>query len=595
MPVVDRDKERAIVERALQRGMSQDQIKQAVTAFRTKAGQTQQATSQEQPGGFKSFVQGVAKPFAKVGASVLNIGETVGDLGRAGVAALQGDKEKASELVSEANRDIRQERSFGYLGNARPVGISQTTGQDLSPGRTALDVAGTGAEIASFAVPASGAVKGAKTVGQVGLRALPRVAADQAALGAAAGVLGGAGQEAQKEDATARSIAGAGAFGGAVGAGIGAAIPTAGALARGATNTIGRIGAEVLGRSTGAGEAAIREAFSNPNVVKYARGAGKEGPEGLMTQALEDAQKGLKTLKQKRGAAYEKELNLIKLDKTQMDSILQDSRRVARDLLGSSGVTVDESAGKLLNKLSFENSTIERGQGTVQKAFNDVMKWRDTTPAGLDKLKKKLSQHLDEIPVTERGGAFQFVLDLKNSVDSRLKSDVPGYQQMTSKYSEASDLIDEIQRALSLKDTAAKDTAIRKLMSTMRQNNELRKEMLDVLGAVAGRDISGKIAGATLSTATPRGLAGVLQPQIGGVGAVSSFINPSTIPWLITYLAISSPRLVAEAVAVLSKIKGPTIPAVYRQQLRNLLIKAANEGPSSDESSGGPQGALSSQ
>lgn len=551
-------------------------------------GNNDQQTQTTEPGGFKGFVQGVAKPFLKLGAGIQAVGEGAANLGGAAVSSLMGDKENAQELVNEASTALSKTRDYGYLGQARPIGINQETGERQTTGAGIKDIVGTGAELGSYMVPASGALKGVKTVAQAGLKALPRVAADQAILGGTSAFMGGAGQEAQRQGSTVGSILKEGAKDVPLGVGVGAAIPAAGALARGAVNTVGRVGAEVLGRSTGAGEAAIREAFNNPNVIKFTRNASKEGPEGLMTQALEEAQGGLKQLKKSRGEAYVSELDRIKADKTQMDSLLQDARQVGRDLLGSSGVKVRD--GKLLNNLDFAESTIERGQGTVQKAFNDVMKWRDTTPAGLDKLKKKLSQHLDEIPVTERGGAFQFVLELKNAVDSRLKEAVPGYQEMTAKYSEASELIDEIQRALSLKDTAAKDTAIRKLMSTMRQNNELRKEMLEVLSGASGKDIMGKIAGATLSPATPRGIAGALQPTIGGAGAFSSFINPASIPWLLTYLAISSPRLVAEAVAILGKVKGPEIPALMKQQLRNLLIRAANENPSDGESQNTPQG-----
>lgn len=349
------------------------------------------------------------------------------------------------------------------------------------------------------------------------------------------------------------------------------------------TNLGGRVGAEVLGRTTGAGEAAIKEAFNNPNVVKFARQAGKEGPEALMTQALEDAQKGLKMLKKNRSGEYVSQLEKVTADKSQLDHIIGKARATARDWLESSGVKIKE--GKLLNTLDFGESTIERGQGTVQKAFNDVMKWTDVTPAGLDKLQKKLSQHLDEIPVTERGGAFNFVLNLKNAVTDSLKDEVKGYQQMTSKYHEASDLIDEIQRALSLKDTAAKDTAVRKLMSTMRQNNELRKEMLDVLGKTSGADITGKIAGATLAARTPRGIQGAITPTSVGLGAISGILHAANIPYLLLYLASTSPRSVAEFVSLLSRVRGKVISPEIQTAMKKIIRQATVEAASSGEAS----------
>ena len=496
-----------------------------------------------------NILQGLAKPFLRTATNVLNVAE--------GASKLATGK----PLAGVATRS----RDFGFLGkDIRPVGVSDE-GQLKDVGGFAKDVIGTGAEIASYAAPAGVLGKAAPLASKVasGLKA-----------GATAGSLGAFGQGLQQDQSFGKTL-GQTALGATLGGVTGGVLPAVGAVAGKTVKTIGNLGAEVLGRTTGAGEAAIKEAYSNPAVVKFARQAGKEGPEGLMTQALEDAQKGLKQLKKTRGGEYTADLAKIKLNKSQLDDIIFDARETARDLLSSTGVKIKE--GKLLNTLDFADSTIERGQGTVQKSFNDVMRWTDVTPAGLDKLQKKLSQHLDEIPVTERGGAFNFVLELKNAVSNKLKANVPGYQQMTSKYHEASDLIDEIQRALSLKDTAAKDTAVRKLMSTMRQNNELRKAMLEVLGKAGGSDISGKIAGATLAPSVPRGLTGALAPTTTTLGGVTAFLNPVTIPYMLFYLASASPRLVAEAVALLGKVKGPTIPFVIRKQLQNLLIQAERE------------------
>ena len=518
-----------------------------------------------------NFIQTLAKPFIKTAGAIPAFVGGVSNL-------LDGD-------VAGARESLTRERSFGPLGVARPIGIKET-GERYKGVKGGLgflkDVAATGAELGSYLAPLSGVTKGVQTALKTGVRAsLPTVIKDQAITGAVSGLFGGAGQEAQKQKSTFKSIAGAGGRGVVLGSITGVALPTTSAIARGTMRGVANIGAEVIGRSTGAGEGAIREAFNNPNVLKFARGA-TGSVEDLMTTALNDARYGLSKLRKNRGEEYVSELNKIKLNKSQLDGLIIGARTKARDLISDLDIKFTE--GKLLNTLDFSNSTIERAQGTVQKAFNDVMRWTNVTPAGLDKLKKKLDQHLDEIPVTERGGAFNFILQLKDSISDGLKQSVPGYEKMTSKYSEASELITEIQRALSLKDTVAKDTAIRKLMSSMRQGNELRKELLKTIGTVSGKDITGKIAGATLAAKTPRGLAGVLQPGIAGAGLLSVAINPSTLPGLLLYLGTSSPRLMAEAVTLLGKFKGTEIPQVIKKQLRNLIIRALNEGSSNNSS-----------
>ncbi len=61
MPVVNREKEREIVTRALDRGWSEDQIKQAVTKFRSQASPVSAPTTQEQPAEKTGFLSSVAE------------------------------------------------------------------------------------------------------------------------------------------------------------------------------------------------------------------------------------------------------------------------------------------------------------------------------------------------------------------------------------------------------------------------------------------------------------------------------------------------------------------------------------------------------
>lgn len=520
----------------------------------------------EDPSLLQNIVQTVAKPFGKLGSSIAGIGEAAYDLSR-------GD-------VGGANEALSRERDLGYFGKVRPIGITETGGQ-MSTGAGIKDILGTGAEIGSYVVPGAGALKGVKTLGSTGISALPKVVADQALLGGVSGALGSAGAELQKPQSTIGSVLGEGIKGAAIGGAVGGVLPVAGAItrsvARPMVNVAGKVGSEILGRSTGAGEAAIREAFANPNAIKFARQAGIEGPEGLLSSALDDAQKGLTKLAETRGNTYRSSLEKIKLDKRSIDSIVEGVRGMAKELLADNDIKI--GGGKLLNNLDFSKSAIEGGQNSVQKAFNTVMSWTDNTPAGLDTLKKKLGKFYNAIPREGAGDARNFVLELHNNVDKALKDNVKGYTEMTAGWREATELIEEIQRALSLKDTASKDTAVRKLMSTMRQNNELRLQLLQELGNAGKSDITGKIAGATLSARTPRGLAGTLQPTAIGITGITA---PASIPALLLYLATTSPRLVAEFVSIIGKIKGKVISPSIQKQIRNILIRSANESTSSE-------------
>lgn len=534
------------------------------------------AQQPQEPGGFQKFVQGVAKPFLKVATNVANFGEGTLDL-------LKGDVKGANEATTKA-------RDFGYFGqDVTPVGVDEG-GQFKNIGGFAKDVIGTGAEIGAYAMPASGALRGVKSVAEAGLKALPRVAADQALLGGASAFLGGAGQEAQRSQSTTGSILGAGAKAVPAGAAIGAVLPIAGTAVRGATKFIGKgIGkgaSEILGRTTGMQENVVKNAFNDPNVVKFSRRAAKEGPEGLMTEALEDTRNALDSMVSENSAAYREAIDRVNASPQDMSNTLSDIRsKIVKDATEGFGIRFND--GKKLNNLDFNASDVVEGTASVQRAFDRMFGESISTVKEMDRLKKSLGRIAKGAP--NGSPAQALIYRMKDQVSTSLKEGVPGYAEEMARFGSASELIDDIEKALSLKDTVQKDTAIRKLMSTMRQNNEFRLEMLKILEQKGKGDITAKISGATAANWTPRGLAGVLSGVLTPSGISLSVINPANIPYLMLWLSISSPRLVTEAAALLGKFKGKTIPAVVKQQFRNILIRAASEATSSEDDPGNIQ------
>jgi len=402
---------------------------------------------------------------------------------------------------------------------------------EVSPVSSPREVIGTGAQIGSL-------VTGAGELGLLGRAA--KLGAESALFEAGTQVkTGGLDKKALLEQGL-----------------VGAAIPFAGKVlstaAKGVTKGVGKIAAETLGKTTGAGEFAIKEAFSNPSVMKFARQAGIDGVENLQEKALSDSFDSLRTIKNNRANSYISKLNEIKLDKTSQDEIVNSVGERLKDLVSPDKFNIDIIPTPSGAKVDFSKSTLIDGQAAVNKAINDLATWNDYTPAGLDVLKKRLGDYTSQVPF--RTPAKAFLTDIKVTLTKELENKVPKYKEMTNGYREASELIDEIEKGLSLKDKVSQDTAIRKLMSTMRQNNEFRKDLLSTLENIGGKDITGQIAGSTLASFTPRGLSGaVMGPAIGGF-SVYSLINPATLPTVLMYLAASSPRLVGEFVSLLGKI-----------------------------------------
>ena len=577
MPVVDREKERAIVERAQQRGMQPDQIKAAVQAFRAQAAPPA-APVVEQPKGVQGLA-GVATGAAKGLASTLTGTATLGEKLIKGLGRIvtpkslestfgfqQTPKSSAETLVPEKYRTPE--------GGAENLGFGvEQVGEFFVPGFGVEKAALKAGELASTA---SKLAKPAGLLSRLGKRA-----ATEAIQSGGVTALQTGGDVGKVTEATAL-----GALGVPVMKGAGFLGKKAGILAKKAAGPISeaatKYAAEGAGKLTGTGEAAIREAFENPNVVNYIKQAGGDVNK-LQNDALDIARTGLSNLRESRGADYVRRLQGIKADTRSLDDAFNSFRS------GATSKLTDKADGfgvKLLQKdtlngpvnvLDFSDSTIvtKAHQDVLQRAFNDVQRWTDNSPAGLDTLKKRLYQIRDNIPVTEGGGARRYVTDLAQGVDDILKKNVPKYQEMTSAYREASDLIEEIEKALSLKDSSATDTAIRKLSSVLRQNNELRLNLIKQLEGATNQDITGRLAAAQFAPSAPRGLAGVLGP-LGGAGAFSV----GNIPGLLLYLAASSPRLMAKFLNILgkmSKSKPGEVPAVLRMQLNSVIQEAKKE------------------
>jgi hypothetical protein len=545
--------------------------KAAIDALIAKQKETSQPTEQ-QPGLVQGIVQGIAKPFLKTATNVLNFGEGAADL-------LQGK-------VGQANEAANKTRDYGYFGkDIAPVGgtkpIEQTNFGDFTK-----DVVGTGAEIGSYAAPFGSlpglaektAAKAALEAGQVAKPWLSGLVRGGVASGTTSGVLSGAGAELQKPESTVGSVLGAGVTSGLLGGVTGGVLPALGALGNKVVGGAGKLGSEVLGKSTGGGAETLRNIFENPENINLVRQATKEGPEGLMKSAIQDARNGLDVMTSGNSKAYREAMDRIKASPQDLSNAVSDIRsKIVQEATDGFGIRFGD--GKKLNNLDFNASDVVEGSASVQRAFDRLFGEPISSVAELDRVKKSLRRLAQGAP--NRSPAQALIYKMKDAASSALKEKVPGYAEEMARFSEASDIADEITKALSLGDKASIDTTARKLMSIMRQNNELRKGMVEALGKAGGEDINGKIAGATLGSLTPRGLSGVLTPTIGGLGAVGAFLNPSAWPFLLLYLSSTSPRLVAEATALMAKVKGPTVPVIIKQQLKNLLIQAEREVSSS--------------
>jgi hypothetical protein len=218
------------------------------------------------------------------------------------------------------------------------------------------------------------------------------------------------------------------------------------------------------------------------------------------------------------------------------------------------------------------------GRNDIVDVIENISKWGsqpgDRTAVGLDTLKRQLDDFY-----SESSQARAFVADLRNTIRGVITKEVPEYGKMTAGYAEATKLIKDLETGLMTRKNAmtgrvTADMTLRRLMSAMRDNFALRGELLEVLGEQGGQDLPGQVAGYTMNSLMPRGLAGT-GPALVGQAAFATF-NPKFWP----VLAASSPRVQGEFLRYWGKAtqQAQKIPAsAIKEGARQALIATDNQ------------------
>jgi hypothetical protein len=327
------------------------------------------------------------------------------------------------------------------------------------------------------------------------------------------------------------SMAGSGAM---IGAAIPGAVKTAGALGSLAGGAVKK----GIGALTGVGDEAVNTAFK----------AGRQGNRTFLenmrghvpiTDVLDDAKTALSKIREARGAEYRQNMAGITKDKTVLDfSTIQQ----ALNNLKSGGTY----KGKVIN---------QKAAGTVDEIASVLDDWGKSNPAefhtpeGLDALKKAIGDIRDS---TQFGTPARRAADeIYNTIKRQITAQAPDYAKAMKSYSEASELVSEIERSLVGKERTSVDTAMRKLQSLMRNNvNTNYGNRLNLAGKLEeqGADILPAVAGQSMNSMLPRGLA-----RLGATGmGMSSMLNPAAL----AALPMTSPRLMGEALYGLGRVGG---------------------------------------
>ena len=293
----------------------------------------------------------------------------------------------------------------------------------------------------------------------------------------------------------------------------------------------------LLGMQTGAGSDAIGQAYQAGRTGGETADVFKANLRGEVpqTEVLDAAKQNLAEMAIQRQNAYRTEMAKISKDKT---------------VLSFDGI--DKAIDNAMNKTTYKGKIVnEKAFDRLASAKAEIDAWKQLdpvefhTPEGLDKLKQKVGAILEDIPF-EQKTALTAVNEVYNGIKNEIKKQAPTYAKTMQAYSEATDLIREIERTLSQGKNASVDTQMRKLQSVMRNNVNTnygqRMSLVKQLEEAGGREMMPALAGQALSNYAPRGLQGASSVPTALL-AGSLFGTPLAA----ASLATSSPRLMGEA------------------------------------------------
>lgn len=416
--------------------------------------------------------------------------------------------------------------------------------EDLIEKPTGREIAGAALNIGSLLLPTTPIARG--VAGMVGTQA-PRLASTVGNI--AAGGLVGAGMDVAKdlEEGTPVSL-GAGTI-------AGMAIPAAAPLI---SKAAGRLAGESAGITTGAGYGSLQRGFQAAKQGGDEAEAFRQALRGDVSpdQLVNEARDALGTITTRRSQEYQKMLEGLKGSKQQLDvsPIFNEFKKQ----LDNFGVQLTRD-GLDFSRSVFRFNT--QAQTDISKIAGEMadfgLREGDRTPVGVDRLKQSFSNIYGD---TRDARAL---VEAMRKETRNILGKVDGYDEGMKLYSEMSDAIEDIQKGLSLSDRSSVDTAFKKITSSLRQNQDFRKQLLMEIDKETGGTLSAKIAGQQLSEIAPRGLMRTVLGS-GSIVAMATGMYPALL------LAIkTSPRLAGEIANVLGKT------ARDAAVIKDILIKAA--------------------
>lgn len=201
-------------------------------------------------------------------------------------------------------------------------------------------------------------------------------------------------------------------------------------------------------------------------------------------------------------------------------------------------------------KLDFSQSkfrTVPEAQKKLISMYDEVKRFGDeATINEIDTSRQALSALLLTGDDSSARTANKAITEAINKV-KKAGTQIDEYDTMLKDFGENANFLDELSRSLSTANEKTIDTTYRKIISSLKTNNEQRLKLIKELDEATDGALISSIAGQQLSEELPRGLFRQISAGIVGAGVATGGITSAVLPALV----FASPRLTGEFVRAL--------------------------------------------
>jgi hypothetical protein len=217
-----------------------------------------------------------------------------------------------------------------------------------------------------------------------------------------------------------------------------------------------------------------------------------------------------------------------------------------------------------IKKLDFKRSTIsyKGDQEAIRSAVNAIETWDHTSVMGMHQLKKRL---WDLVPPGEADIGQRFGNRMYHDLRLSLENSVTGYKKLTTDYKKLSELIEQIDKTLSMpsghKD-AGKSFAvtINKIDQLMDDNRDYGRYLIAAMHEYTGKNFIPTLSGMALRDVLPTSLVGRsgfargIRSAVAATGIAGAASTVS--PLFLLSIPFFSPKLVGEILHVTGRAYG---------------------------------------